>query len=316
MVHQIAAVTANSGTGMAEGLWLAYMEIQKTHLRDLARDGNDTRQNTIILFTDGVPSGVTMYLNNPANSNAGNVVKATSTSGCTNATITTEDSAHMMLAWMAIPGPPYSKTSGSPYGMYLLASTDPTTTDTAAWWMAHGGSDAAQPNPTTPYAGCNGLMNGSPNNFSNYISAIPSKDRYGNAMTGTGYTNSHITGGGSTTSIYDGSTALDQTKVNLDYHWGLAIWNSVDNTATNIRTDSNKANRTGDTQNMNITIFTIGYLGNGGADDGLLKRVANDPASSSYNTSQPVGRYIPASNTTALANAFLQVASSVLRLSQ
>lgn len=314
MVHQIGAITANSGTGMAEGLWLAYVELQKAHLRDLAANGSDTRQNSILLFTDGVPSGVTLYLNNPANSNAYNVV---SFSSCTNKTITTQDAAHMMLGWMAIPGPPYSTTSGNPWGMFLLASTDPNSAHTAQWWMGHGGSDDATPNPTTPYSGCSALMNGSPNsNFASIVSKIPSLDAYGNSMTGTGYRSSHIVdSGGSVSSIYNG-TDLDQTKVNRDYHWGLAIWNSVDNTANAIRNDANLANRAGDSQNMAVQIFTIGYLGNGGTDDGLLKRVANDPASTSFDATQPRGRYIPASDSVALANAFAQVASSVLRLSQ
>src|SRR5205823_257320 len=39
MVHQINAITANSGTGMADALSLAYIEIQKTHMRDLAANG-------------------------------------------------------------------------------------------------------------------------------------------------------------------------------------------------------------------------------------------------------------------------------------
>jgi Flp pilus assembly protein TadG len=315
MVNQIAAVTANNGTGMAEALWIAYIELQKAHLRDLAANGSDNRQNSIILFTDGVPSAVSLYLNNPANSNAYNVVAAGS--GCTNRTIGTPTTANMMVSWIAFVGPPYSTSSGSPWGMYLMASTD--TTETANWWMKNGGADATSPNPTTPYAGCTTIYNGSPNSSANLtgrLTQIPTQDRWGNSMSGTGYTNSYIVqSNGSTSSIYNG-TALNVATVNRDYHWGLAIWNSVDNTANNIRNDSNLANRAGDTQNMKIQIFTIGYEGNGGCDQGLLLRVANDPSSTSFNVNQQRGRYIPASNTVALANAFAQVASSVLRLSQ
>lgn len=315
MVNQISAITANSGTGMAEALWLAYIELQKAHMRDLAANGSDLRQNSIVLFTDGVPSAVTLYLNNPANSNAYNVV--TSSSGCTYRTITSPTTANMMVSWFAIPGPPYSTSSGNPYGMYNLASTD--TTETANWWMKNGGSDAESPNPTTPYNGCTSMMNGSPNSSSGLtgkLTQIPTQDRYGNSMGGTGYTNSYIVeSNGNTSSIYNG-TALNVSQINRDYHWGLAIWNSVDNAANNIRNDSNLANRAGDTQNMKIKIFTIGYEGNGGTDQGLLLRVANDPNSSSFNVSQQRGQYIPASDSTALANAFAQVASSVLRLSQ
>jgi hypothetical protein len=113
--------------------------------------------------------------------------------------------------------------------------------------------------------------------------------------------------------VYSG-TALDLTQKASAYHWGLAIWNSAYNTANNIRSDSNLANRAGDTNNMSIAIYTIGYLGNGGVDQGLLRDIANDKSASSYNSSQPTGMFVPATNPTALANAFTTVASAILRL--
>jgi len=94
------------------------------------------------------------------------------------------------------------------------------------------------------------------------------------------------------------------------------MWNAVDNTANSIRNDVNLANRTGDTQNMAVQIYSIGYLGNGGCDEALLKRVSNDTGSTSFNALQPRGRYIAATDSVGLSNAFAQVASSMLRLSQ
>ena len=110
MVHQIKAITAGSGTGMADALWIAYIELQKAHLRDLAANGVDQRLNSIILMTDGAPSAVSLYFNNPSD----NVVK--SSSSCTYKTSTTQK----MIAWMAVPGPPFN--GQSPQGVYLLAS--------------------------------------------------------------------------------------------------------------------------------------------------------------------------------------------------
>jgi hypothetical protein len=136
-------------------------------------------------------------------------------------------------------------------------------------------------------------------------------------LTGTGYTTSHIVkSNGATSSVYTTGVALDRTRVDRDYHWGLAIWNSVDSAATRIRTDVNRVNRGGDTQSMQITIFAIGYQGNGGTDDGLLKRVANDKSASSYDGTQATGRYIAAADKNALAAAFDTLASIILRLSQ
>jgi hypothetical protein len=319
MLHQIQAVRAGSGTGMAEALWLAYIELQKAHMKDLVAKGSDDRLNSIVLFTDGVPSAMTLYLNNPANTNADNMLSASGP--CTNRRITTEDTAHMMLGWLAIPGPPYTNSGVNTYGMFLLASTDPSSTHTANWWMASGGSDAATPNPAGPYAGCTSVYASSDSSenvdLPGFLTQIPSKDRYGNVLTGTGYTTSHIVkSNGATSSVYTTGVALDRTRVDRDYHWGLAIWNSVDSAATRIRTDVNRVNRGGDTQSMQITIFAIGYQGNGGTDDGLLKRVANDKSASSYDGTQATGRYIAAADKNALAAAFDTLASIILRLSQ
>jgi hypothetical protein len=308
MINQIGAITANSGTGTAEALWIAYIELQKAHLRDLAAPGSggvDQRLNAILLFTDGVPTGVSVYLNNPANN------AIASTSKCTyKAPSTPVPAAHQIKGWVAVPGPPFS--GQSLVGLYLLASTDPTASHTPVWWMPNGGADAANPNPLTPEAGCTGGSNGDINLAD--LAKIPSADMYGNAMNTSGYTNSSIIDqNGNTSSIYSG-TALSLTQPTQDYHWGLAIWNSVDNAADNIRNDSNYANRTGDTQQMPVTIHVIAYTANSGVDQGLLKRVANTTASTSFSQSEPQGLYVPAGDSTALANAFNQVASSLLHL--
>ncbi len=203
-----------------------------------------------------------------------------------------------------------------------MASLDPnTTTHTATWWMSNGSSstakDAVAPNPTTPYTGCPDIYRSSEtenDDLPGFLTQIPAFDRYGNSLTGTGYTNSSIVkSGGGTLSVYNG-TALDRTKVDRDYHWSLAMWNAADSAAARIRADVNQVNRAGDVQNMQVAIYVIGYMGNGGIDEGLLRRIANDKASSSYDQTKPTGLYVAASNTNALANAFDTIASVILRL--
>ena len=317
MPHQIAAVQADSGTGMAEALSIAYIELQKAHMRDLAdpvNHGVDTRLNSIVLLTDGVPTAVSLYLNNPASSNANDIVASSS---CTYKTIPTTPAptaANMMRSWLAVGGPPFSGF----LGMELLASSD--TTHTSNWWMSNGGAGSAQdvaaPNPTSPYgpSSCNGLMNGS--SPTSYFSKIPNVDLWGNALTGNGYKNSHVTGGGSYTTVYT-SGDLNLTQQGSAYHWALAMWNAVDNASESIRNDANLANRAGDTGgNMNIAIYAIGYTGNGGCDDGLLKRVANDKSATGYDGTQRTGIYVSAGDKTGLANAFNVIASAILRLAR
>ena len=321
MPHQIAAIHADSGTGMAEALSIAYIEIQKAHMRDLNADGVDTRLNSIVLFTDGVPSALSLYFNNPASSNANNIVNgSTSGNACNNKTITVAGatSANMMKGWLALTGPPYA--GSTPYGVYLMATQDANASHNAVWWMDWGGSssaaDYAAPNPTTPYTGCTGMYNNKPGNF-NYEKFIPTTDAWGNALQTSGYTNSHITGG-SVASVYTGTAAnWTSSGAGEEYNWGLAIWNSVDNAAKNIRTDANLANRTGDTSgNMNIAIYAIGYTGTTGADDGLLMRVANDKSAAGYDSTQRTGIYVSAGDKVGLGNAFNTIASAILRLAR
>ena len=67
---------------------------------------------------------------------------------------------------------------------------------------------------------------------------------------------------------------------------------------------------------MKITVYVIGYLGNNGVDDGLLRRIANDPSAVGYDVNLPQGMYVPATDTDALAKAFNKVATALLRLAQ
>jgi Putative Flp pilus-assembly TadE/G-like/von Willebrand factor type A domain len=325
MVNQIAAIKADSGTGMAEGLTLAYIELQKAHMRDLAdpvNNGVDGRLNSIVLLTDGLPTGISLYLNDPNNLGVNNIIKATST--CSNKTITvgTQTAATMMKSFFAIGGyAPYTGTST--WGMYPLASAD--TTQTSNWWLGNNGvspyraQDASNamaiPTNSGPYNNCaSGMVNGS--SIYSYLTKIPAADMWGNAMTGTGYTHSHITGNPGATTVYTSGTP--GTSASSDYDWGLAMWNSVDNAAKSIRTDANLPNRTGDTGgNMGIQIYVIGYSGNlGGCDDGLLKRVANDITAAGYDSTQPRGKYYTASDGASLDAAYNQLASDLLRLAR
>jgi Putative Tad-like Flp pilus-assembly/von Willebrand factor type A domain len=314
MLHQIQAITANSGTGMADALSIAYIELQKAHMRDLALNGVDLRLNSILLFTDGIPSAISMFLNNPASNNYDDVIA--SASNCSYKDIRTNNTTQKMFGWLSVPGPPFSTSSpATAYGINLLASTDPT--NSANWWMKNGGSDQAAPNPSQPFNNCTTFTDRSGDLSMTNISMIPHADMYGNDMTSTAYTNSHIVdSAGHVSSVYNG-TALNRSTVTKNYHWGLAMWNAADSAGYRIRTDANRTNRPGDTQDMQIAIFAIGYDGNsGGTDDGLLRRIANDKTSTSYDPAQQTGMYAQASDQATLGAAFAQIASAMLRLAQ
>ena len=87
---------------------------------------------------------------------------------------------------------------------------------------------------------------------------------------------------------------------------GNVSWNAADNAAVAIRQNAT----------LSPVIYTIGLGSNGGVDDVLLKRIANDPAANNYDAARATGRYIYTPTSGDLANAFAQIASEVLRISK
>ncbi len=71
-----------------------------------------------------------------------------------------------------------------------------------------------------------------------------------------------------------------------------------------------------DTSVGGITIYTIGLDGNGGVDGTLLERLANDPASPIYDSTQPTGKYYYSPNAGQLASIWNSIASQILRIAQ
>ena len=331
MPHQINNVAAGGGTGMAEAISLAYIELQKAHMRDLNDPNNanhtDTKLNTIVLLTDGSPTAISLYLNNPNKvdnvANADNIVQGTTCNNKTIPLVPAPTAANMMRGIFVITGNPTFSNTGT-VGMYLIPSMD--TAHSSSWWMSNAGQTLNP--PALPFAGCPAVLFASNNpEQTAFTGHVPSADAWGNTIaspmdivpnTITGYINSQIVGG-SVGTVHSGAD-LDRTQANglrKNYNWGLVMWNSVDQAAMRIRADANKPNRIGDTDlPMSIGFEVIGYTGNGGCDVGLLKRVANDPTAVGYDGSQPNGNYYSAANSADLTAAFSSVASDILRLAK
>lgn len=138
---------------------------------------------------------------------------------------------------------------------------------------------------TMPKTACSGSMSYLANNFQ----YIPDVDAYGNSAWSTGYKPVQR----------DAQNHITFTTANSD----AISANAADDAAQQIRKDG-------------IFVYTIGLDGDGGLDSTLLKRIANDPAGSTYDSSQPTGMYAYAGNAGQLAAAFNSIASEVLRISQ
>jgi Flp pilus assembly protein TadG len=287
MFTQINAMSAGGGTNMSEALQLAYIELQKTHNRDLAANSVDNTLNAIVLFTDGVPTGFSVHPNDASALPGSNALK--STSSCTynpeNGTASTHMRGYIVTSG-AVPN-----ASSTLFGLYLLSAFD--TSQTLTYFLGHPTYDQTHPNPSTAVSGCASLNAGT--GLSD-LAKFPPKDFWGTSTDGTAFNYARV---------YNG-TGYSATTIN-GYHLALAAWNVTDNAGRTIRTQTG----------MNpVAIYTIGYTGNGGTDAALLKRLANTQDSSSYDPSQQTGKYIPVNSADQLSAAFTEVASELLRLAK
>jgi hypothetical protein len=307
----LRAMTAGGGTGTPEALEQAYIEMQKAHNRDLAANGNDNVMNNIVLFTDGVPDAVAVYANDPNGSSV-----SMSASTCTNKTANVSLASTQMKGYIVAPGGPPNPW-GTSWGLLDLFAFD--NSQTLNYWLANGSSNFSVMSPNSAVSSCGKLgwpsvQAGQDCNQNqagcglNDLTKFPSPDLYGTATTGSNYQHSLIDTGTSTYS--PNTTSANFSSPTSGYSLAAAAWNATDNIAFTIR-----ANNT-----MNpIKIITIGYSGNGGVDSGLLYSVANDNSTGgayNYQSSQAVGKYYKVNNSAQLQDAFNQVASSLMRLSQ
>jgi Flp pilus assembly protein TadG len=292
MLDMIGYLKASGATNMSEALALAYIELRKAdHI-----DNDPTRLNAIVLFTDGVPTSMTAYLNDPTNLPGSNSLKATSSSSCTYNPATAGTASTQMIGWIGGWGIPSDTGYGS--GLYRLASAS-NDNNSAKYWMQNPSADMNVINPKTPISGCKYLQGTQSNGDLGDLKQIPAADAYGDSTSdGTAYKNSVL--------YANFGTTYSSTNLSNAYHLGIACWNATDNAAQRILGDTN----------LNVTIFTIGYTGDGGVDTDLLKRVANTKDSTNHNSSWQTGQYVAAADTNGLAVAFQTVASAILRLAQ
>jgi Flp pilus assembly protein TadG len=299
MLTLINALQVGYDTNTSEALWLAYKELLKAR----ALDPDPNRANVIVLFTDGVPNGFTAYLNDPGN----NALGLNSNCKYNPATNSTMGSTNPMIGAIATAGPSnllggsipwFNPILSSGLGFFVRANSDPT--NGAKYWVSGSGNEWSEVSGTSmtncQHIGGTGLLG--PGTDMSGLAIIPPQDYYGTSTNGTAYTQSTL--------YASYSQAYNSTQPTNGYQMGLASWNLADNTAQRIFKDSA----------MNITIYTIGYTGNGGIDKALLKRIANEQDATSYNSSYQTGLFVSASDAQSMQTAFGQVASQVLRLSK
>ena len=240
--NAITALSCNGYTNMSQGLWLGY-----DALATLNQPG---ALNTILLFTDGLPTAVTEDF--PIKPAPGNL--------CTPKTIS-------------------GVMDSQPRGLYKF--DDP--------------QDQVEVAHTGTCAFVNSLSD---------INYAPTLDHWGNSLSATGYKATWPSGAG--LSIYSGGTPSGTRIGNL---------------ATNAADDAGYRIRSGVLDPVpghglaGVVIYTIGY--GASSDPTLLKRIANDATL----VPNPVaagaqGKYRYAGDLNQLNDAFMAIASEMLRLAE
>ncbi|MCC6585512.1 MAG: VWA domain-containing protein [Bryobacterales bacterium] len=277
VLSQLDPGGCSGGTGSAQALWHAYQQ--------LVAINEPGALNVIVFFTDGQPN--TLTADWPVDT------LGTSKSHCYD---WVNSKYYYQASWNPVTekyrGYIAKTTSGGLYGLMK------TTADS----FPFDGTDAFVTNPigytgAAKSASDDCYWRSGTSQVGNDIAYIPNTDTYGNSI--YGYKTVTTNSGGS----YPGKAKLSGDNLEM------ASINAVDNAAARIRQK---------VLNPDITtvIYCIGLGGTGEAEETLLRRIANDSASPIYDNTAAEGIYIYSPTPAQLNQAFVRIASEVLRFSQ
>jgi len=238
--------------------------------------------NLVVFFTDGHPNGVAAAYPVKTKTdtryswNNTGTLVGTPASSCSIQTTL----SGVIAQWSGEPAP----STGYTEGLFATASTSDATTSEQ---VVSGDSGCA--------------FNGNQAMIRQDIAYVPAVDSWGNAT--TGYLPF------AAKDLYpSGNPYAGQIRVDTPTAIVTASTNAADNAATTIRNDAN----------LTPVIYAIGLGGTTAEpiDTTFMCRVANDPCSPIYNSGLPTGLYLYSPTATQLNDAFEQVASEILRISQ
>jgi Flp pilus assembly protein TadG len=333
MLTTISNMVSGSNTGTAEGLMLAWKELQAAN--------EPGALNIIVLWTDGAPNGITADFNNSSTGSLKAGSGCTQTNDGTNGVYPNAVAANSMLGWLAQWGS-YAYNSNSTNGIRKRPQTTTSGMSVTSWAQlaspgTSGGNEVVLSNTSGAGNGCNW---GDGSSVASVVN-IPSVDYYGNATQGSSvapytqrdYQQSMIwntttancqKGAGGTggvpltlTGTLSGGLPASGNACQI----GLASWNAADMAARQIHGDTT----------LTPVIYTMGYAGTvsgpGNVDAVLLQRLANcDPGvpcgpgganatNTVYNSTIPSGLYLQVQTVNDVTPAFQALLSEILRLS-
>jgi Flp pilus assembly protein TadG len=300
-------ISCNGGTGTPQATILGYNELYKTALPGAI--------NVVLVFTDGEPNVIVPDFRGGLTSQMGIMEDTTTCQDSRGYSLNSSASPRGHIgnyprnwssgrtmgsgAFLAdvLPGPTmaiYADSSQTIWGRKWVSTSLNSTSDDAAISTSGGLPNAA---------GCNFS-----NSYSNNIQWLPDTDVFGTPIELSGYYSlSRVT--------YDGASRIDATNYNIHY----GAYNASANAASRARTSRTLPD------GRDFPGAFVYCIGLGNVNHTLLQRMANDPgadpggaypAFTGYDTTQPIGSYVYASNESKLRSAFAQIASFILRLNQ
>ncbi|MEZ5399327.1 MAG: VWA domain-containing protein [Bryobacteraceae bacterium] len=271
-------------TGSAQGLWQGYQQ-----LVTLDEPG---RLNVILFFTDGQPNTVTNDWPLDVNGTPGN--------------------SDMTRCYDWEHGKKYNQWGYDPsnlkYRGYIAQDIGSGNTDGIRGHEANA-MPTDDPGKVSIPVGYSGTPKSTSDDCwfrtTNSINSIverdvpyyPDTDFYGNSMFGFKSVNTWSSG------PYSGKVRYQSGLTGLN-----ASINALDSAALRIRQKVGNPNLT-------TMIYAIGLGGVGEAESDILERVANDRDSAIFDNNSPEGLYVYAPNPAALNEAFVRIASEILRYS-
>ena len=336
----IADLKNGSNTGTAEALYLSYMTLRA----DAATNSDlSTKLNVIVLFTDGLPNGITAFANDPTQTALTNKNFMMNSSSCTNLgkgaystpLVSSSGTNHNMIGWFSQQNGFAVDANGAfglrPPMMAYAHSGYTGNGDDIDAYMGDGGGDTG----TIPQTQTGSPCDTSP--WKGPMTKFPDYDLYGNYtdLSKVVAVNGATPPTGPSGALYKlGNLYTDQcanspynaTATSNSCQIGLASWQATAHQAWKIWNQilwdkTTQRNIVDPAVNLSQPIiFTIGFdhsAGGGEAPDMvLLKLIANDPLSPVAFSTRIKGQAFRAADSNAVDAAFQQIASEILRLSR
>lgn len=294
----IDGITCVGGTGTPEATILGYNELYKIGLPGAL--------NVLLLFTDGNPTaGAFDFRDGTANGILGDSSTCQDSTGKSVAT-SASPRGHLSTnppgwtnGWSFGTGSFLSNVATGPIGVIYSDENN------SGWVYPYKStSNTANDTAMTPSGCSTGLGSGNYAYGSARINSLPNTDVFGNS--------------------------LELPELNtLNYSSGVIqgsrsnLYNALENASANAANRARTSRTLPDGRDFpGIYVYAVGL---GSVNHSLLQRMANDPspeanglypAFTGYNPNQPQGAYVYAQDNTRLSQAFAQIASFILRLSQ